>query len=136
MSIIHNQWCLMFKLSVALTYLLASYPIRVKMNEKYMIWQLKRVRGIETNRTKIECNNLVLSVVSKEWSKCIHQQCWWRNAWALEQGMLICKMNKTFTSWNSFRFLSPIRRSKKWWAIICYSGYRPRNIFYKNTLNK
>ena len=65
----------MFKLSVALTYLLASYPIRVKMNEKYMIWQLKRVRGIETNRTKIECNNLVLSVVSKEWSKCIHQQC-------------------------------------------------------------
>ena len=65
----------MFKLSVALTYLLASYPVRVKKNEKYMIWQLKRVRGLETNGTKIECNNLVLSVVSKEWSKSIHQQC-------------------------------------------------------------
>ena len=62
----------------------------------------------------------------KKWRESIHRQRWWSNARVLWR---LCETNKALTTWAWFiRFVSSFGGSKKWWTIICCSGYRHCNI--------
>ena len=101
-----------------------------------MIWHSKNFKLQEMNETKTEWNNLWIKGCIKKKKQKTKNNSNNNNARAyidnideaIREYYRVLNM-KTCTSWTLLiKFPPSIRKSKKWWAIICYSGERPSNM--------